>query len=242
MTNSVAEKVRKHWIWFAMIVVSTAIGVTWKVAHELYVKPRDDEIQRLTRRIADLEKREAIPRALKEEQVIHKASTSSQKPPVMGPVKEGKLFEKAIPYPKTYDKLFEKGNPYPRKYDKVKLGMRLTVMKKVYPSAEYEPGWQTWRVVFPDSPFSFVNYSVDHKADSADPKITSMEYYFTDKDARRHLTDQALLAFGSESVKSEMLGEELEWSDIGGTRVKIDPARYILSEAKDEWHAPKLPP
>lgn len=242
MTNSVAEKVRKHWIWFAMIVLSTAIGVTWKVAHELYVKPRDDEIQRLNRRIAELENREAIPRALKEERVIHRESIPSQKPPETVSVKDGKLFEKAIPYRKAYEKLFEKGNPYPRKYDKVKLGMRLTVMKKVYPSAEYEPGWQTWKVAFPDSPFSFVNYSVDHKADSADPKITWIEYYFTDKDARKQLTDQALLAFGSDTVKSEMLGEEVEWSDIGGTRVKIDPARYILSETKDEWHVPKLPP
>jgi hypothetical protein len=217
-----------------MIVLSTVIGVTWKVAHELYVKPREDEIQRLTRRIAELEKIDATLKNFKEEPDIQEKPTPPRKPRETVSVKDGKPFNKAIPHSKMYDKPFAKGNPYPRKYDKVKLGMRLTVMKQIYPSAEYNPAWSTWNVRLPDSPFKFVRYGVERIADRADPKITWIEYYFADKDARKHLTDQALLAFGSNTVKSEMLGEKLEWSDIGGTRVTIDPARYVLSETKDQ--------
>ena len=72
--------------------------------------------------------------------------------------------------------------------------MRLTVMKTVYPSAEYDPAWSTWSADFHNSPFKFVRYSTNIIEDSADPEITSMEYYSTDKDARKYVTDQALQA------------------------------------------------
>lgn len=159
-----------------------------------------------------------------------------------GSAPRDKLIKNVIPYSKAYDKLFQKGIPYPKAHDKIKLGMRLTVMKTVHPSAEYDPGWSTWRVDFGNSVFKFVRYSTNLIEDGADPEIISMEYYFTDKEARKYVTDQALQAFGSDAVKSAMLGEELEWSDIGGTRVKIDPARYVLSKARDERDTPKIPP
>ena len=100
-----------------MIVLSTTIGGTWKVAHELFVKPRGGEIQRLNRRIVELEKREIIPRTSKEKRVIEKEPIASQESRVTGPAQRDKLIENVIPYSKAYDKLFRKGIPYPKTHD-----------------------------------------------------------------------------------------------------------------------------
>jgi hypothetical protein len=227
LANSIAEKLRKHWIWWALGLISTIVVSTWKVAHELYVIPLDNEVNRLTQRIAELEKRKIILYAPGEESVNQEEITQSQESHLKGWVQKGHLFEPRDPYPKSYDK--------------IKIGTHLSVLKHVYPSARYYPTKQIWGVDMLDSPFYRVLYKVSTIDDSPDPKITSLVFLiwskgsskYADQDARKYITDQALLAFGSDTVKSKMAGEELKWSDIEGTKIRINPYQYMLSKAKE---------
>lgn len=50
------EKFKKHWLGRIFLIAAVCISGTWYVSDELFVKPRDFEIQALTRRVRVLEK------------------------------------------------------------------------------------------------------------------------------------------------------------------------------------------
>ena len=48
------ERMQNHWITIAALLVIATSGITWKIANEIIVEPRNYEIERLKRRLGEL--------------------------------------------------------------------------------------------------------------------------------------------------------------------------------------------
>jgi len=229
LDNNIADKIRKHWISLALTLLIGTISVTWKVAHEIYIQPKSEEIERLNQRITELERNSSASKARETDTTkttdtkiltIHEQSVNSE--------------DNHLTDWQHDEHLFTNGNPYPQNHNKIKIGTNISVLKNIYPTAEFTSATQSWIVYLTDSPFSRIRFAVNNTVDSNDPEIIAVLFYFKDpfkkSDSKKYVVEQALKAFGTDTVVSKMLGEEMEWPSINGVKVKINSYSYIIAQ------------
>ncbi|MEN3323859.1 hypothetical protein VP395_08980 [Mariniflexile soesokkakense] len=156
--------------------------------------------------------------------------SNKTKPEIQNQVKkqtEKKLIE-IINQSESYQ-IFEKSNPYPIKYNKVKIGTKLSMIKNYYSDTEgslSEDG-NRYFLDTKDNMFKWIVYFFEQNQE--DPKVNLITFYAEDNYMAK-IKNQALVAFDTINLKSFNLGKILEWSNIEGTKVRIENSAYSISE------------
>jgi hypothetical protein len=55
------ERLEKHWFVVMLLIAAVSASTTWAALNELLVRPRDEEFDRLKRRLEELEARQQVP-------------------------------------------------------------------------------------------------------------------------------------------------------------------------------------
>lgn len=107
-----------------------------------------------------------------------------------------------------FDDLFKDGNPYPTGFQAAKLGMKLTVLQKLFPSFKNKLNADllssTFSLEIPTGTFSRVVYYLSDT--EADPKVRQITFWFRDERSAELVRASALRSFDTKKVKTKTLG------------------------------------
>ena len=129
--------------------------------------------------------------------------------------------------------LFRFGNPIPKGFEQLKIGMRSSILKSVFPRGEFS-GYYWYVTDIEDNPIiKRIMCNIEYNDENMnDGIVIELVFHLKNSTAHKYIVEQALSAFGSENAISKMQGNILEWKNVEGFNVDIDQDAYRVERAK----------